>query len=205
VQELSISDGAWVRFIGTRHLQQPQFLDCSQDWIVVSETVRHCVSLFSWLDGRFVSRFGGKGSDLGRFMAPSGVRLRPDGSGFVVADYHNHRLCVFTLTSDRKRPASVVALGSTEQSLHCPCDLLHCLEDDSFLVTNFASHSLARVSITGDVVAVVGAEQTSSTSDSDSDGLSPSKFKSPSTLAVRPGGGFFVREGKPSRFREFRE
>jgi hypothetical protein len=94
VQEVRIMDGSWVRFIGIGVLKKPEYVDCNADVIAVSESSNHRISVLSWMDGSVRARFGSFGSGPGQLFSPRGVRLLADGSGVVVVDMNNHRLCV---------------------------------------------------------------------------------------------------------------
>jgi hypothetical protein len=57
VQQVDLTDGSWVRFIGEGMLNRPQHVDCNADVIVVSEFF-HRVSVWSWTEGLPVAQFG---------------------------------------------------------------------------------------------------------------------------------------------------
>jgi hypothetical protein len=103
VQQLRIVDGSWVQHVGIGVLSQPDFVDCNADVIAVSETIIHRVTVLMWHDGGVVAQFGSEGCGPGQLNYPRGLRLMSDGSGLVVADSNNHRLCVFTLTGEFTR------------------------------------------------------------------------------------------------------
>jgi DNA-binding beta-propeller fold protein YncE len=131
VQEVRILDGSWVRFVGIGVLYEPQFVDCNADTIVLSESGYPCISVLSWVDGSVRARFGSYGSGPGELSYPRGVRLSVDGSGLVVADRNNNRLCVFRLSGE-----FVKAVGSRAQGLE-PYNVLECALDGSFIVANW--------------------------------------------------------------------
>ncbi len=178
VQEVNIMDSSWVRFVGEGVLRQPEFVDCNADVISVSEDC-HRLSVLSWLDGSLLAQFGSYGT------GPPGVRLLVDGSGLVVADRLNHRLCVFKLNGE-----FVQAMGREEQGLSCPQDVLEC--NDGFIVANYWAHNLMKVSAAGEVVGVYGTE-----------GSGNGEFNGPSALAALPDGGLVVRECAGERFQVF--
>ena len=188
VQQVRIVDGSWVRFVGEGVLDRPQFVDCNADVVVVSESWNHRISVFSWADGSVRAQFGSNGSGPGQLKFPFGVRLLADGSGVVVADHHTHRLCVF-------RPSGefLAAVGSREQGLSGPLDVLECAPDGSFIVSNFDSHNLIKFSKDGSEFEVFGKR-----------GDSKYKFYGPTALATLPGGGLVVQEWYAGRFQVFR-
>jgi hypothetical protein len=142
VQQVRTADGSWVRFVGEGVLKEPQYVDCNADVIAVSEAC-HRIGVFLWADGSMRAQFGSYGSGPGQLIWPTGVRLLADGSGLVVADSWNHRLCVFTL-----RGKFMAAVGSREQGLHYPYDVLECASDGGFIVEN-GRDSLVKLSRDG--------------------------------------------------------
>jgi hypothetical protein len=150
VQEVRIVDGTWVRFIGEGVLNEPQYVDCNSDVIVVSEPGNNCISVMSWADGGLRVQFGSYGRGPWRLSSPRGIRLLVDGSGVVVVDCWNNRLCIFTLSGEL-----VAAVVSGEQGLCLPYDVLECASDGSFIVANLC-HSLVNLSRDGVTVEVLG-------------------------------------------------
>jgi hypothetical protein len=102
--------------------------------------------------------------------------LLADGSGVVVADYWNHRLCVFTVSGE-----FVAAVGNKEQGLHYPFDVLKCAMDGSFIVANFSGHSLVKLSQAGVQTGVFGKH-----------GGGNGEFKFPSALGALSNDGCLV-------------
>jgi hypothetical protein len=149
----------------------------------------HRISVLSWADGSVRAQFGSEGSGPGQLHCPCGVRLLADGSGLVVADSSNHRLCVFTLSGE-----FVAAVGSSEQGLSRPYDVLDCASDDSFIVVNWAGHDLMKLSRDGVKVGVYGKEL---------EGGGNGEFNWPTALAALPDGGMVVREDDGERFQVF--
>jgi hypothetical protein len=183
VQQVRIVDGVWVRFVGEGVLQHPQFVDCNANVIAVSEWCWHRITVLSWADGGVRAQFGSMGSDPGQLNSPAGVRLLADGSGLVVADCANHRLCVFTLSGE-----FVAAGGSREQGVHFPLDVLECASDGSFVVANYSSDNLIKIS--GDGVNLGVPVKRS---------IGNGGFYQPTTLAASPDGGMVVRDYNGSR------
>ena len=62
--------------------------------VIVTESNKHCVSLFSSSGKRLMS-FGNRGSEEGQFNYPRGVTVDGD-ENILVADSHNHRIQKFT-------------------------------------------------------------------------------------------------------------
>ncbi len=183
VQEVNITDGSSGRSIGKGVLTRPQFVDCNNQVIVVSGDFR--LSVLSWRTGDLVSQFGIAGRGPGQLVIPHGVRLLSNGTQLAVADATNHRLCVLSLSGE-----FVQALGSEEQGLNDPFDMLEC--DNGFIVSNWGASdtlTLVRVSLAGEVMGVYGNGE----------------FNQPSTsLAALPDGGLVVRGGDDDKFRVFR-
>jgi DNA-binding beta-propeller fold protein YncE len=152
VQQVRIVDGAWVRFVGAGVLKKPMYVDCNADVIAVAEG-SHRITVLSWADGSVRVQFCSGGSAPGQMILPRGVRLLADGSGMVVTDMNNHRLRVFALSGE-----FVAALGSWEQSLRYPFDVLECTLDGSFIVSNWGSGNLIKLSRDGENVCAYGKE-----------------------------------------------
>ncbi len=176
VQEVRIVDGSWVRFVGDGMLDSPEFVDCNADVIVVSESGRHRIKVLSWADGSVRARFGSFGSHPGHFNYPLGVRLLANGIEVVVADCGNRRLCVFTLHGEL-----VAVVGSEKQGLNGPRDVLHCVTDGSFIVTNGYDDNLIKLSRDGVNVDMYGKQ-----------GSGDGELSTPTTLAALPNDGCLV-------------
>jgi hypothetical protein len=171
VQQLQIVDGSWVRFVGEDVLRSPQYVDCNTDVIVASEFGPGRISVLAWVDGSVLARFGSRDSDLVPLSGPRSLRLLADGSGVVVVDCCNHRLCVFALSGE-----SVTVVGSREQGLEFPFDVLECASDGSFLVANYGGNNLIHLSRDGAEVGISG------------------EFVEPVALVALPDGGLVVRK-----------
>ena len=169
LQEVNIDDGGWVRFVGEGLLADPDYVTCSKSVIAVSESIKHRVTLLSWADGSLLTRFGSKGSGDGQLNYPLGLRLLADGSGVVVADCHNHRLCIFTATGDFVRS---LPTGKN------PFDVVEADGGASFLVANGGDDTLCKVSGASGAVTRFGGP-----------GSGDGRFNSPAALAMVPRGG----------------
>jgi hypothetical protein len=185
-QQVRIVDGSWVRFVGEGVLDRPQYVDCNADVIAVSETDCYRISVLSWADGSALAQFGSEGS--GQLSFPYGARLLADGSGLVVADKNSHHLCVFTVSGE-----FVAAMGSREQGLNGPFDVLECASDGSFIVANYSCHNLIKLNRDGSTFEVYGKK-----------GGGNGEFNLPSALAALPDGGLVVREWHGARFQVFK-
>jgi hypothetical protein len=184
VQQVRIVDGSWVRFMGEGVLRKPDFVDCNADVIAVSEWSYH-ISVLSWADGSVRAQFGLEGSGHSLVMCDSlCVRLLADGSGLVVADCCNDRLCVFTLHGEFVR-----AVGGSEQGLlHDPYDVLECVSNNSFIVANWGRDNLIKMSGDGVNLGVFSKG-----------GIGNGEFYRPTALAAFPGGAMLVRHCDGSR------
>ncbi len=189
VQEVRIVDGSWVRFVGEGVLREPLYVDCNADVIAVSDGLsQHRISVLSWADGSVRAHISSEGRGPGQLKCPCGVRLLADGSGLVVADELNHRLCVFTLSGE-----FVAMMGSMEQGLFWPYDVLECASDGSFIVAAHSCHNLVKLSRDGAKVGVYGKC-----------GGGNGEFNRPTALAALPDGGMVVRECSGARFQVFK-
>ena len=166
-------------------------MDASDTVIAVTEDACHRVTLLSWEDGSVIAQFGCYGADPGQLVNPRGVRVLADGSGVVVADMSNNRLCVFALT------------GAHVRSYAVPCNPRDVIEGEagaSFVVTRWEGNALAKVSADSGDVVNFGRE-----------GTGAGEFKHPVALAtIGTGGGVaddvevLVLEYDSSRVQVFR-
>jgi len=189
VQQVRIvgdEENFFVRFVGQGVLGEPEFVDCNNDFIVVSEWAPHRISVLSWATGDMISQFGSWGSISGQLMFPCGVRLlKGQEPRLVVVDKNNYRLCVFTLSGEY-----VAAMGSREKGLNYPYDVLEC--KDGFIIANKGSNSLVKFSRDGVKVGMFGKQ-----------GDGAGEFDGPTALAALPDGGVVVRENGGARFQVF--
>ena len=151
VQEVVVDDGTGIRFIGERILNAPEFVDCSETVIAVSESTLHQVTLLSSSDGSLLTRFGSRGSGAGEFTIPLGLRLLADGSGIVVADRDNDRLCMYSTAGVFTR---AIAAGKK------PRDVVQCDGGSSFIVCSASDCTLSKVLATTGVIQSFGSKGT---------------------------------------------
>ncbi len=86
----------------------------------------------------------------------------------------------------------VAAVGSSEQGLGWPRDVLECASDGSFIVANWLGHNLVKFNRDGAKVEVYGKR-----------GGGNGEFIYPTALAALPDGGMVVREHGGARFQVF--
>jgi hypothetical protein len=184
VQEVRTVDGSWVRFVGMDVLKEPECVNCNADVIVVSAWACHRISVLSWADGSVRAHFGSEGSGPGHLRYPRGARLLGDGSGVVVADYGNHRLCVFAVSGE-----FMAAMGR-EQGLYCPVDVLECALDNSFIVANLG-YRLVKLSRDGVNVDVYGDQ-----------GSGDVELDDVTALVALPNGGYLAIDDNNQRVRQ---
>jgi hypothetical protein len=130
VQELRVTaacDDSWVRFIGEGVVNNPEYVDCNDSVIVVSEPESH-ISVLAWNDGSIRARCRDSGPCLYR------PRLLADGSGFVVASILEHALRVYPLHGE-----GVVHIIN-QQGLYQPTDVIERPYDGSFIVLDGQSN-----------------------------------------------------------------
>jgi hypothetical protein len=126
------------------------------------------------------AQFGSPGSGPGQLDYPVGIRLLTDGSGVVVADSNNNRVCVFALSGE-----FLAVAGCTEQGLRNPFDVLESASGHSFVVANHEGHNLVKLSRDDSEWEVLEDE------DEDEDEDDPDM---PVALAALPDGGLVVRK-----------
>ena len=188
----SASGSRHVRFVGEGLLEGPNYVTCSESVIAVSETDNNRVALLSWTDGTLLTRFGSEGGHDGQLYWPRGLRLLADGSGLVVADFWNRRLCIFSAT------------GAFMRSLPTggyPYDVVEADGGASFIVAG--DHMLCKMPAAGGAVTTFGG---------DSEGSGNGQIKLPVALAMVPRGGshrdggveLVVLDKDNSRFEVFR-
>ena len=172
VQEVSIDDGTWVRFLGKGVLDAPESVTCSKSVIGVAEYWRNRVTLLSWVDGSLLARCGSDDIGGGRLSSPCGLQLLADGSGVVVADRGNDRLCIFSISS-----SGACAFVRSIPTGRYPVDVVECDGGASFLCANYGDHTLYKVSVASGAVVPFGRH-----------GSGDGEFDGPTALATVPCG-----------------
>jgi hypothetical protein len=136
-----------------------------------------------------LAQFGREGRGSGQLNCPCGIRLLTDGSGLVVADTANHRLCVFTLSGEL-----VKVIEGGDGGFSVPVDVVECCTDGgSFVIANGGNSTLVCTNGDSTHMDVYGA------TNSDSGVL-----KGPCALAALPDGGLAVREYRGARLLVFK-
>ena len=75
-------------------LNNPAGLTCDKEGnLVICDRSSHCIQIFDG-EGRFLSRFGTRGSNLGNLKYPTGVAIDRAGN-IIVCDAFNHRIQIF--------------------------------------------------------------------------------------------------------------
>ena len=190
VQEVNVDDGSWVRFVGEGLLDEPNHVHCSDRVIAVVELGWPRVALFAWTDGALLTRFGSTGDGDGQLDDPYWLRLLNDGSGVVVADSGNSRLCVVSTEG-----AFVRCIPMDAE----PMDMVECDGGASFIVANYVDAMQSKVSAIGGCAVPFGSR-----------GAGDGQFNGPTALALVPGADgsaeLVVLEatGRSGRFQVFR-
>ena len=102
-----------------------------EDEVIVSDSERHCVSIFSRSLGGILRSFGTNGSGQGCFRSPRGIALDKNSNMFVV-DSENHRIQKFTL--DGKFISSVGSMGNGPLQFYFPKDIAYNLTNDRLYI-----------------------------------------------------------------------
>lgn len=183
VRILGTDATSFVRFVGKGVLKDPEFVDCNNDVIVVSEGSRR-ISVVSWAAGQLITRIGARRE----FGFCYGVRvLQGMKPSLMVASFWDQRLSVFSL------PSGVVS-AEVDISRHgtvFPVDLLEC--PHGVIFSNFYAHNLISLNREGVKVGAYGKS-----------GSGYCEFAQPSALAALPDGGLVVRELSGNRCQVFR-
>ena len=61
--------------------------------LLVCDSWNHRIQVFE-LSGKFLKKFGTKGSEIGEFNLPNSTAVLSDGR-IVVSDFYNHRIQIF--------------------------------------------------------------------------------------------------------------
>jgi hypothetical protein len=101
-------------------VQEPQYVDCNAEFIVVSESPGF-ISLFSVATGGLQRRLFSLGDvPVFKFLQhPRGVRLLSGGQGVAVADSGSHRICVFNMDGTCR-----AVVGSRAVNISSPSDVM---------------------------------------------------------------------------------
>jgi hypothetical protein len=189
VQQIRILDWSWERFVGIGVLERPEHVDCNTDTVVVAEEpgggVR--ISVLSWADGSLQAQFGTLDDCWAQLEYPGNLRLLADGSGVVIIDCYNHRLCVFSLSGEALPP-----IGERCEEVHTPFDVLECDSDGGFIAANFGCDSLVKFGRDGAKLGCFHGRD-----------WGGGEFRVPSALAKLPGGGLLVRDSNGARIQVF--
>lgn len=176
VTQIRVLDGVWLRCMGDGVLTCPNYVDCNTDVVAVSHSALFRICVLSWPDGNLLAQFGSS-SEL---RDPGAVRILHDGSGLVVADYPNHRLCVFSL-----RGEVLATVGNERKGLNAPHDFIEYTTDDSFIVANWRNDKLVKLSKNGGKAKSIVWNE--------------GAFTEPVALAAFPNGGIVIRSNTPGR------
>lgn len=97
----------FIKKIGMHHLQNPYGIAVAQNGkIIVTESESNCVFVFSE-DGKLLNCFGGTGAEHGQLCSPHHVFVG-ENKNIYIADTHNQRVQIFTLSEDNAIYQNVV-------------------------------------------------------------------------------------------------
>jgi DNA-binding beta-propeller fold protein YncE len=131
-------------------------------------------------DGKFLTQWGGKGSEPGKFQVAHGLDIDPQGNLWV-ADRENQRIQVFTPTGTFVREMKFAGL---------PCSIA-IGPRQAFMVNGFAGQ-IVQMDLTGKVLAVTGKP-----------GKGPGEFGEAHVMAVSPKGEIFVADSVNATLQKF--
>jgi DNA-binding beta-propeller fold protein YncE len=131
-------------------------------------------------DGKYLTQFGGKGSEPGKFQVAHGLDIDPQGNVWV-ADRENQRIQVFTPAGSFVREMKFAGL---------PCSLA-IGSQTVFMVNGFAGQ-IVQMDLNGKVQAVLGRP-----------GKGPGEFGEAHVMAMNPKGEIFVADSVNATLQKF--
>jgi DNA-binding beta-propeller fold protein YncE len=135
-------------FIGEGQLTRPVGVCASADVVVVSELVPHRVAVFNRRDGALLRRFGREGTGDGELKSPRGLCFMSGDRHVAVAEYHNHRVSVFSFDGEFVRHVGVDVLAHPQGVASSAFDEL--------VVADYGNSTLRVFSSAGDLLASFG-------------------------------------------------
>ena len=131
-------------------------------------------------DGKFLTQWGGKGNEPGKFQVAHGLAIDPKGNLWV-ADRENQRIQVFTPTGGFVREMKFAGL---------PCSIA-IGPQQVFMVNGFAGQ-IVQMDLNGKVQAVLGKP-----------GKGPGEFGEAHVMAMSPKGEIFVADSVNATLQKF--
>ncbi len=131
-------------FVGVGQLEGPVGVCASDDVVTASEAGAHRISVFNRCDGALLRRFGCQGGGDGQLYYPQGLCLMSGHSHVAVADYSNHRACVFSVEGEFVRH---VGVGKLTFPAGVACSAV-----DELVVADASNSRVVVFSTSGDVV-----------------------------------------------------
>ena len=86
-------NGQYIRMLGQKGLCKPSSLHIVDKYVYASDYRGDCIVLYD-TSGQFVTSFGGRGHNIGKFWFPYGITSCADGYIYV-CDYLNNRVQIF--------------------------------------------------------------------------------------------------------------
>ncbi len=148
VQVFRLSDGAFVRTIGSRGCGNGQFAGGlggefgvafdSEGNLVVADCSNHRVQVLLYRDGAHVRTIGSQGAGAGQFQDPSGVAFDAAGH-IVVVERMNHRVQVLRY-SDGAHVRTIGSQGSGNGQFNDPLGGIAIDSDGHMVVADQGNH-----------------------------------------------------------------
>ena len=170
-------------------MEQPYGVAINQGGeIIVAESKKHCISIFSTAGQRLRS-FGSLGTGPGQFNTPRGVAVDGDGN-ILVADKRNHRIQKFTY--DGKFLTAVVKKGDRSLALGQPYGItVHPFNNKVYITERYSN-----------CVQILNADLTPSSSFG-SGGSGNGQFRFPWGVACDSSGNIYVADCEGHRIQVF--
>ena len=172
-----------------RVIGNPYFVTTnSQNQIIVTENISHCVSVFS-PEGEKIHSFGSEGTNDGQFQFPSGVTVDNVGNIYVV-DKNNHRIKKFT--PDGKFIQSVGTRGSGQLQFNHPMGVSFNPNDQKLYVCDHGNDRLQVVNTDMTYHSTIGRK-----------GTGNGEFQSTVDTALNSNGDIYVTDFNNDRVQVF--
>lgn len=155
IKVLNLSNGEYIRDIGTAYLQEPVGVALNEDSIFITDCYYHAIFKFT-IEGEYLISKGTRGRTEGNFMGPRGLTLLNE--LLYVCDCSNNRIQLFTHFTHE---LNFVRVLTSSYIIPKPVDIK--IFDDMLHVLTKHANTIYILSLSGDLLSTVlfvGMEQT---------------------------------------------